>query len=93
MANQYKNKVIYNGVVLIDLTADTVDAGHLAEGYTAHAADGSTVTGTVPDGDPLAYGTNTSPRVNVAQADYAIVQDYTGALTGRAIAELAVLGE
>lgn len=47
MANQYKNKVVLgDGTVLIDLTADTVDAAHLLEGYTAHAASGAPVTGT-----------------------------------------------
>lgn len=47
MANQYKNKVIYNGIVLIDLTNDTVEADKLASGYTAHKSDGSLVTGTL----------------------------------------------
>lgn len=47
MANQYKNKVILgDGTVLVDLTADTVDAAHLLTGYTAHAASGAPVTGT-----------------------------------------------
>ena len=56
MPNTYKNKVVYNGTTLIDLTADTVTASTLMQGYTAHAADGSTIVGTVPDGDNLAYG-------------------------------------
>ena len=30
------NKVVYNDNVLIDLTADTVDAENLMTGYTAH---------------------------------------------------------
>lgn len=46
MANQYKNKIIYNGVTLIDLTADTVVANKLLSGYTAHAASGAPITGT-----------------------------------------------
>ncbi|MCD8124276.1 MAG: hypothetical protein LUE23_04455 [Lachnospiraceae bacterium] len=40
------SKVIYGGNTLIDLTADTVDAEHLLNGYTAHGADGEAVTGT-----------------------------------------------
>lgn len=44
--NQFKNKVIYGGQVLIDLTSDTVDAAHLLSGYTAHLKNGSTVSGT-----------------------------------------------
>lgn len=46
MANQYKNKVVYNGNVLIDLTQDSVDAAHLLSGYTAHAKSGAPITGT-----------------------------------------------
>lgn len=46
MANQYKNKIIYGGNVLIDLTSDTVDAAHLLYGYTAHAKSGEPITGT-----------------------------------------------
>lgn len=42
MAN---SKVIYNGNVLIDLTADTVVEDKLLSGYTAHGADGELVTG------------------------------------------------
>ena len=47
MANVYNSKVVLaNGTVLIDLTADTVDASHLLEDYTAHGADGAPITGT-----------------------------------------------
>ena len=45
MAKQ-KNKVIYGGTVLIDLTADTVTADKLAEGITAHDKSGEIITGT-----------------------------------------------
>lgn len=43
----YPSKVEANGDVIIDLTSDTVDAAHLASGYTAHKADGSVVAGTL----------------------------------------------
>lgn len=46
MANQFKNKVIYNGTVLIDLTADTVTADKILATYTAHDKSGNIVTGT-----------------------------------------------
>lgn len=39
------NKIIYDGNTLIDLTADTVDAAHLLNGYTAHDKSGETITG------------------------------------------------
>lgn len=43
MAN---SKVIFGDEVLIDLTSDTVKADKLLKGYTAHGADGETITGT-----------------------------------------------
>lgn len=48
MANQYKNHVVYFGDTLIDLRNDTVTPETLREGYTAHAADGRLITGTMP---------------------------------------------
>nr|DAQ54010.1 MAG TPA: tail protein [Caudoviricetes sp.] len=41
-----KNKVVYDGEVLIDLTADTVTPDKLAKGITAHDKSGATITGT-----------------------------------------------
>lgn len=46
MPDVYNSKVVLaDGTVLIDLTADTVDASHLLSGYTAHGANGAPVTG------------------------------------------------
>ena len=44
------NKVIYAGRTLIDLTGDTVDPEHLAEGYTAHDKSGDAIVGTMTGG-------------------------------------------
>ena len=44
------NKIIYAGETLIDLTADTVTAETLAEGVTAHGADGEKIVGTMKGG-------------------------------------------
>lgn len=41
------SKVIYGSQTLVDLTADTVTAETLTQGFTAHAADGTQVTGTL----------------------------------------------
>jgi hypothetical protein len=46
MANLYKNKIIYGGDVLIDLTGDTLTAADLAYGKTAHDKSGAPITGT-----------------------------------------------
>lgn len=42
-----KNKVIYGGNVLIDLTNDTVNANALLSGYTAHDRAGDSINGAV----------------------------------------------
>lgn len=41
------SKVVYGTTVLVDLTSDTVDAAHLAKGYTAHDAAGNLIVGTL----------------------------------------------
>lgn len=41
------SKVVYGTTVLFDLTSDTVDAAHLAKGYTAHDAAGNLISGTL----------------------------------------------
>lgn len=46
------NKVVYGTTVLVDLTEDTVNASDLAEGITAHGANGELVTGTIKEGNP-----------------------------------------
>lgn len=43
------NKVIANGSVLIDLTEDTVSAGSLKKGVTAHDRSGELITGTMEE--------------------------------------------
>lgn len=45
-----KNKIIYNGNTLIDLTGDTVTADKLMQGYTAHDRSGAVITGTATQG-------------------------------------------
>lgn len=47
MANQYVNKVVINGITRLDLSGDTVTAGKLAAGYTAHDKSGAQITGTL----------------------------------------------
>lgn len=41
-----KNKIIFAGETLIDLTGDTITAADLAEGVTAHDKSGVIITGT-----------------------------------------------
>ena len=46
MANQYKNKIIYGGETLIDLTQDDVIASDVAAGKKFHLPSGAPATGT-----------------------------------------------
>lgn len=50
MPNPCKNKVVYNGTTLIDLTADTVTAADVAQGKTFHLPSGAPATGTATGG-------------------------------------------
>lgn len=43
---KYVSKVIYGGKTLVDLTADTITAGKLLTGFTAHDKSGAPITGT-----------------------------------------------
>ena len=75
-----KNKIIYNGNTLIDLTGDTVTADKLLQGYTAHDRTGALITGTAQsyiDGNNLEYGftDGSLPIVGVAKVDSAHVWD------------------
>lgn len=55
------NKVVINNETKLDLTADTVDAAHLAKGFTAHDMRGESIVGTMesgggsPSGDYVKY--------------------------------------
>lgn len=92
MPNTYKNKVVYNGTTLIDLTADTVTASTLMQGYTAHDKSGALITGTADKTEGSVYqdedgylvvddSESTAPQGNIsitANGTYDVA-DYAGA--------------
>ena len=88
MANQYKSKVIFNGDVLIDLTADTITAADLASGKTAHDKSGAPITGT------NTYDSNTSNDTATASEILATKTAHARgtALTGTMVNNGAVSG-
>ena len=49
------NKVVINNETQLDLTADTVDAAHLAKGFTAHNMKGESIVGTMEAGGRKKY--------------------------------------
>ena len=49
------NKVVYFNKELIDLTEDTVTSADLRVGVTAHAADGTAITGNLQNLDEKSF--------------------------------------
>lgn len=63
------SKVVYGTTTLIDLTADTVAAAKLLDGYTAHGKDGEPITGTCTfDADTSDATASTSEILNTKTA-------------------------
>lgn len=74
MANLYKNKVIYNGQTLIDLTGVTVTPQVLSQGYTAIDASGAPIVGTMSGGGGSSW-------TKVAETTYTVSTSSTSAIT------------
>lgn len=74
------NKIIYGGEVLIDLTADTVDAAHLLSGYKAHNRAGTVITGTCTYDANTSDATATSDEVLAGETYYAGGSKGTGTM-------------
>lgn len=75
--------ILANGTVLIDLTADTVDASHLLSGYTAHGADGEAVTGTCTYDADTSDDTLTASEALSGKTFHARGTALTGSMTNR----------
>ena len=85
------SKVVFGETTLIDITGSTVASQWLREGFIAFGADGEVVNGAVPDGDPIGYGSASSPIVGIAIVDSTVVGDDDTVKVGRAMADLAVI--
>jgi hypothetical protein len=78
---EYTSKVVLGtGEVLIDLTADTVDAAHLLNGYTAHGADGAPITGTCDYDSDTSADTLTAAEAITGKTFHARGTAYTGTM-------------
>lgn len=79
--NQYNNKVVLaTGEVIMDLTADTVDASHLLSGYTAHDASGAPITGSCNFDSDTSDDTLTVSEALVGKTFHARGTAYTGTM-------------
>ena len=91
MANLYKNKVVYGGDVLIDLSGDTVTSPvHIASGKIGHLADGSQVTGTGPD---TSDATAAAGDIRDGETAYVNGVKITGIVTERDSTDLTASGD
>jgi len=86
MANQYKNKIIYNGDTLIDLTADTITPADLAYGKTAHDKSGAPITGTSTKDATTTDATATASEILATKTAYVNGSKVTGTMPNRGAA-------
>ena len=81
MANQYNNKVVLaDGTVLIDLTADTIDAAHVLSGYTGHDASGAPIMGSCDYDSNTTNDTLTVSEALTGKTFHARGTAYTGTM-------------
>lgn len=90
MANQYKNKVIYNGQTLIDLTEDTVEASKVLDGYTFHAPSGAKVEGTCTYDADTSDATATASEILSGKTAYKGGSKLTGSMPNRGAVTLTI---
>ena len=72
------SKVNFGNQTLIDLTSDTVTAESLAEGVTAHGADGEPIRGTGTLGGDKFYSIEDTASNSIDNADYIPFYDTSG---------------
>lgn len=81
MANQYKNKVIFGGNVLIDLSTDTLtQASQLMDGVTAHDKSGAPITGSCTFDADTSDATAVAAEILLSKTAYVNGNKLTGTM-------------
>ena len=81
MPNTYKNKVVVDGVTLIDLTSDTAVAADVAQGKYFHLASGERVAGTASGGSgDVSLRELICPQQTVTPSSYTASLDHVAGL-------------
>ena len=83
MANQYKNKVIYGGQTLIDLTGDDVTRADVASGKKFHLPTGEMTTGTNTYDADTSDATAVAAEILVDKTAYKNGSKLTGTMPNR----------
>lgn len=84
MPNTYNSKVVLaSGEVLIDLTADTIDAAHLLNGVTAHDKSGAPITGSCTFDSDTSEDTAAAGEILSGKTAHARGALLTGTMTNR----------
>lgn len=76
-SNPYKNKVIFDGNTLIDLTGDNVASNRMLSGTTAHDASGAPITGDI--------ATKTQSDISVSGPSVTIPAGYYASQTTKSV--------
>ena len=83
MANTYKNKVIYGGQTLIDLTNDDVTRADVAAGKQFHLPTGEITTGTNTYDADTSDATAVAAEILSGKTAYKAGQELTGTMPNR----------